>query len=304
MRQILAEQARDPEFHTSGYVKLPMLNPAEVAQLLDGVRRLRPDDQFAGGAAPYHCSFLDTNVEYKRQTFELISSVFAPHVDRLLSGFRLLNANFYVKPPGTGEFTVHQNWPAVDLNDTSVTIWCPLGDVTPSNGAIQVVPGSHKIVPHVEAPNSPAYFGDFTDLLIREYLRPVPMAAGEALIFDDSLIHWSARNESDQPRIAIQAMCVPTDTTPVLFLKTDDGRFELIDADSEFYLTHSPAELATRRPEWRTLGYVEDRNRPVSAREFAELMKRGAATRAALYATDSVPEQPSQTRRFRSLLGR
>jgi len=304
VRQILADQALDPDFQSRGYVKLPMLSADEVVRMLHGVRQLRPDDHFAGNLATYHCSFLDTNIDYKRQTFELIQSVFAPHIDRLLSGFRLLNANFYVKPPGTGEFTIHQNWPALDLDDTSVTIWCPLGEVTPSNGAIQVVAGSHKILPHVEAPNSPAYFDGFTDLLVRDYLRPIPMQAGEALIFDDSLIHWSARNDSDSPRIAIQAMCVPTDATPVLYFKADDGRFELIDADSEFYLTYGPADLGARRPEWRSLGFVEDRNRPVSGREFAKLMKRAEAARAAAALPEGGPEQRPATRRFGRYLHR
>ena len=166
MRQILRDGTQDPEFRTRGYVTVPMLSSAEVGHLVDGLAQLRPDDDFRpdGRYTTYHCSFLDTNADYKRQTFELVKSAFDPHIERLLADFELLNANFYVKPPGTGEFTVHQNWPAIaDLTDTTVTIWCPLGDVVESNGAIQVVEGSHKIVPHIEAPNSPPYFAGFTE---------------------------------------------------------------------------------------------------------------------------------------------
>jgi hypothetical protein len=284
MRQILADPTQNPDFRRKGYVKVPMLSAAEVAHLLDRLAELRPDDEFAGRFTTYHCSFLDSNADYKRQTFELVKSVFESHVERLLHGFRLLNANFYVKPPGTGEFTVHQNWPAIsDLDDTTVTIWCPLGDVAESNGAIQVVEGSHKIVPHVETPNSSPYFQDFTQELIRDHLKPVEMTAGEALIFDDSLIHWSARNASDQPRVAIQALCIPVDATPAFFHKTEDSRFELIHADTEFFLTHDPPELYARQPQWQSLGFVEDRNRPVSLDDFTALLANGEQTRAGVY---------------------
>lgn len=73
---------------------------------------MRPDDNFAPDARN-HCSFLDTNLEYKRQTHGVIQQAFGGHIQDVLHEFRLLNGNFYVKPPGTGEFQVHQNWPAV-----------------------------------------------------------------------------------------------------------------------------------------------------------------------------------------------
>ena len=308
MRQILADEALQSAFLSQGYVKVPFLPSSDVAYLVEQVATLRPDDGFVpdGSYTTYHCSFLDTNLEYKRQTYALIRQVFEPHIADLLVDFHLLNANFYVKPPGTGEFSIHQNWPAIaDLRDTTVTIWCPLADVIESNGAIQVVAGSHKIVPHIEAPKSPAYFADFGDELIRDYLKPVEMQAGEAIIFDDSLIHWSARNDSEQPRVAIQVLCVPVDAMPVFFCKVDDTRFELIHADCEFFLEHGPQDLQSRQPHWKSLGYIDNPNRPISEREFARLLADGDKTRAAIY---GVPGASPRKRRnwfdrLRSQLG-
>lgn len=279
----MRDPASQTEFLRQGFVKVSLLSAAEVGHLLGRLAQLTPDDNFAPDSpfTTYHCSFLDTNREYRRQTHALVNSVFAPQVDRLLAGYRLLNANFYVKPPGTGEFTVHQNWPAItDLSDTTVTVWCPLTDVAESNGAIQVVEGSQKIIRHVEAPHSPPYFADFADSLIRSYLKPIPMAAGEAIIFDDSLIHWSARNDSAHPRVAIQALCIPVDATPAFYCKAGDTHFELIDADSEFFLSNDAEDLYSRQPRWTSLGFVDNPNRPISERQFADLMaKRGEPRR-------------------------
>ncbi len=288
MRKIFQDETLQESFIQTGYARMPMVDAAEVAEMLEGVRTLRPADRFApaGNAHSYHCSFLDRNVEYKRQAFHLIQKAFEPHIRSVLSGYKILNSNFYVKPPGTGEFVIHQNWPAIaDLNDTTVTVWCPLVDVVETNGALQVVEGSHKLLPHVEGPNCPAYFHDFRAELIRRYLKPIPMSAGEALIFDDGLIHWSANNDSKIARFAIQILCVPADAQPVYFFfdPKRPERFELIAVDSEFFITADISDLTKRQPHWRSLGFVDNRNRSLTEREFASLLAKGAHIRQEIY---------------------
>jgi len=290
MREIFNDNRLQEAFMESGFVRVPMLSEAEVAHLLSRLANLRPDDNFNPegheGYMSYHCSFLDRNVKYKRETHQLITGVFRSAAARHLNGYEILNCNFYVKPPGTGEFVIHQNWPAIaDLNDTTVTIWCPLVDVVERNGALQFVPGSHKILPHVEGPNCPGFFRDFRAALIEKYLKPVPMSAGEGLIFDDGLIHWSANNDSDVARIAIQILCVPGDAQPVYFF-FDAGhpeRFELIAVDSEFFITTDFEELLTRQPQWKSLGFVENRNRYPGEEEFAVLLAKGDEIRQEVY---------------------
>jgi hypothetical protein len=292
MRKIFLDGDLQGRFLDLGYVQVPMLSADEVAYIMSKLATLKPADNFAplGESTfgrTYHCSFLDKSIEYKRQTHELIDGIFAPHIAQYMNGYEVLNCNFYVKPPGTGEFVIHQNWPAIaDLNDTTVTVWCPLVDVVAENGTLQFVEGSHKILPHVEGPTCPGYFDKFRPELIRKYLKPNPMDAGEALIFDDGLIHWSANNNSDKARVAIQILCVPKDAQPVYFFhdKEHPERFELIAVDSDFYVNTSVAELVTRQPQWKSLGFVENKNRYVSEEEFVELLGRGREIREQVYA--------------------
>jgi hypothetical protein len=286
MRQIFHDETLQQQFVRSGYNRVPMLSAAEVSHMLSQLATLRPGDGFAPAGGRYHCSFLDTNIDYKRETHRLIKSLFATRAAHYLNGYEILNCNFYVKPPGTGEFVVHQNWPAIaDLNDTTVTIWCPLVDVVESNGTLQFVEGSHKLFQHVEGPNVAGYFRDFRQALIKKYLKPIPMSAGEALIFDDGLIHWSANNDSDKARIAIQILCVPADAQPVYFFydpKTPD-RFELIAVDSEFFINTPATALTTRQPQWKGLGFVENRNQYPTEEEFLALLARGNEIRREIY---------------------
>jgi hypothetical protein len=293
MRKIFNHDLLENSFLETGYVRVPMLSESQVASILSEIGKMRPDDNFAPDGlgvvkCSYHCTFLDTNIDYKRQVYKLLQEVFTPLVDKYLAGYQLLSCNFYVKPAGTGEFSIHQNWPSIsNLNDTTVTIWCPLIDVIESNGAIQVVEGSHKILPHIFTPGVAAYFGDFEQSLIDKYLKPIPMSAGDAIIFDDSLIHWSGRNDSLQPRIAIQLLCTPIAATDTFFYPESESRFEMIRTDVDFYIETSMMQLMQHQPDWQSLGFVENQNRPITEEEFVELLKNGAEIRSKVYAKSS-----------------
>lgn len=298
MRQIFLDETHQKFFLSSGYLAMPMLCKAEVESLLEEVGKLRPHDGFAplspnGVDITYHCSFLDSNRDYKAKVHQLITAFFEPHISRVLKDFHILNCNFYVKAPHSGEFVVHQNWPAIaDINDTTVTVWCPLVNVVESNGALQVVPGSHKLVPHIEGPGAPPFFDSFRQEMIEKYLEPIPMTAGDALIFDDSLIHWSARNDSDEPRIAIQILCVPNNAQAVYFYADPEHpkRFELFQVDSRFYIESGYSDLLKKQPHWKSLGFVENRNRMLTEQEFKELLQNGDEIRRRLYLSQDRPQ--------------
>lgn len=300
MRKVFFEENLQKELVVKGGVKVPMLSPDETNYLLNEIRLLRPDDNFVpvGSSAfstSYHCSFLDTNLEYKRKTFDLINQIFAPYVQKYLNNFEILNANFYVKPPGTGTFQIHQNWHTLpDINDTTVTIWCPLQDTDEINGTLYTVEGSHKLLPFLSGPSWKPYFYDFEDALVNKYLKPIPTKAGEAFIFDDSLIHWSPQNNSSSPRIAIQILCVPSACQPVYFhLDNELNRFELMEVNQEFFVQNTIKDLLPRPQNLKTHGFAENINRLLTEKEFADLLKKMNRIRNKNYSQTDVVEGKS-----------
>jgi hypothetical protein len=265
---------------------------------------LRPADDFRGSLRSYHCSFLDSDPHYRRQATELLTRTFAPHVDRLLNGYRILTANFYVKPPGGRELVPHQNWPGIaDLNDTALTLWCPMVDTDASNGAMQFVPGSHKLVPHVQGPGL-LPFTHRIEPEVARHLELFPMSAGDAVLFDESLIHASVANTSDRARIAVQIVCVPADVPAVYFFHREDGTFELIEAEPEFWLKHGPNDLAVRSPDWTSLGIVRGANRFVDAEEFEQLLADGPQIRKRGHRLEPVAGKGRVGNGLRSLFNR
>lgn len=257
-----------------------MLDAGQLAALLAEIATLRPADGFAPDGSgfarnSYHCTFLDTDIDYKRAAFALLSRHFAHVVEGRLADYRILSANFYVKPPGQGDFPIHQNWPVLeDFAATSVTIWCPLVDVDVANGALHIVPGSHKLVPHVEGPDSPAYFSPFMDRMY-DHLVPLPAPAGEGFIFDDGIVHGSPPNLGEAPRIAVQITCVPAEMQPVFFFKDGDTRFEIVEAGPDFYIDQGVGDLFARCGHWVSRGHVDSRNRLIDEGEFLALLSKG-----------------------------
>lgn len=307
MSRILADPALDAAFGRDGYVAVPLLDDVEIAALLADIATLHPADGFApdgSGRAgnTYHCSFLDASTAYKRATFDLLSRHFQRAVDRHLAGFRIVTANFYVKPPGRGDLRIHQNWPVLDLDQTSVTIWCPLVDVDERNGTLEVVPASHKLVPHIESATAPSYFSAFIER-VPDYMISLPVPAGSGFIFDDSLVHGSPANAGTRPRIAVQVMCIPKDATPVFFFKESEARFERIAADVDFYLDQDLEDIVVRRPEWQSLGHVDNRNRLLDEEEFAALLvARGRGERRTSRGVGPAPSRPPLAQRLAAMI--
>lgn len=296
-RPILADDGAERRFRRQGYVAAPMLQPDAVAALLAEIGQLRPHDSFAPDGSSfarndYHCTFLDDDLDYRRQVQSLLARYFDPVVARLVPDFRILTANLYVKQPGKGDFPIHQNWPVLaDLGATSVTLWCALVDCDAEMGTLHAVPGSHKLLPHVEGPNSPAYF---TPLMadMAKYLVALPAQAGHGYVFDDSLVHGSPPNRSERSRIAVQLACIPRASQPVFFYRNGEDRFELIEADTEFYYRHRVSDLLERSPAWNGLGHLANRNRLIDEPEFVRLVKEAAKSRCSQTDGEGVSSGP------------
>jgi hypothetical protein len=285
-----------------GLVRCPMLDPGQVQELLAQLAALQPDDRFApeGTDVSYHCSFLDANRDYRRAVAEMARRAVAPVVESVLVDYEVLQANFYVKPSGAGEIGLHQNWPALtSLDDTSLTVWCPLVDVDPANGALRYVPGSHKLLPQVQGPESTSYFEQVLPR-IDDLVETLTLRAGEGAIFDDGLIHGSERNTSSAARIALQVICVPRDETPVFYFRADGATFELIEAPPEFWLAHDLADLRRRQPGWSSLGFVRSRNRDLDEAELRRLLAVPPAERPSIALEPTQAPAPGRRRRWRS----
>ncbi len=292
-RPLFLDEGLEHELRTQGFAIVELMSRDEATSILDQFRALSPADGFRPDGlgvnrARYHCTFLDESPTYKAATHDIVQREFQSRVDTVLDRCEILTGNLYVKPPGLGRIEIHQNWPTLaDMRETAVTVWCPLVDVSPENGTIQVVPRSHKLLADISAVSAPKFFDSFYDELIERWLQPITLRAGECLVFDDSLIHWSDDNRGDSERWAVQVVCVPREFQTVVYhydAERDPPAFEIFAVDSDFYINEQIGALIERPSMLPSLGFAERSNLDLTEVQFADLMARGAKVRERVFA--------------------
>jgi hypothetical protein len=213
MKPVFRDQKLQEEFWEKGYVKLALFKPEEIEELKAFYAAQHPDSRFNEQEknVKYHFTFLDTNKDYKNTVFNFISEKIQPKLDAYLADYEPLVINFVQKEPGLGEVPVHQNWNFVDETKyVSVSVWCPLVDVAEINGTIELVDGTHKTFRDVlRSPSIPWFFTGYEDHIIKNYCKPIEVKAGEVLVFDDSIIHYSKPNQGTYNRLVIQVIAKP-----------------------------------------------------------------------------------------------
>ncbi len=94
-------------------------------------------------------------------------------------------------------FFQHQDYTHNIGSANSVTVWIPLQETNLEQGALLVAPGTHKLGP----------IDNIGGIIPAEHefdLQPCPVKFGEALIFDQKLVHQSGKNISNDVRFSVQ----------------------------------------------------------------------------------------------------
>jgi hypothetical protein len=275
------DEQKQAELHARGYTIVELVSGGDAAALLDAVAAQPPLGEFhpatAGKAFQFHSSFLDDDLVYRKRIHEMIKARFQPELDAILRDYEILIAGLFLKQPGSGAVHLHFDWTMIDdLDRVGINVWCPLVDVDETNGALRLVEGSHQLVRHIGAPHARPYFKGYEAELMDASLS-VPLRAGQALIYDNTILHWSPVNRSAAPRPVIAMNCLPRTARPVFYrLDAEAGgkRFEVYDmADGGFFEHDAAAYFAgnIRRP---SLGFVENPNRIVDRAEFQRRLDR------------------------------
>lgn len=129
--------------------------------------------------------------------------------DILGPDFYLWGSNFFIKPPRS-KSTVgwHQDtyyWPLEPK--ISATVWLAFEDADENNGAMKVIPGSHKVglLRHSRSSDTDSVLtlecegGQFRE----DEAVSLVLRAGQISIHDDKLVHGSPANNSDRRRAGL-----------------------------------------------------------------------------------------------------
>ena len=249
----MRDEELERKFQKQGYVEIPLLSAQETADLKQkffdllphsGGNILASETGVEGGEITYDFTFIDKNIAYKESVFEVITEYFKPHVKKWLADYRPIIANYIRKKSEGGEVPLHQNWAFVNERKcTSVSIWCPLVDSFEENGTLQVVPGSHKRFGEIRGPMIPWELDAIKHEIIGNHLTPLNVKAGNAIVLDDSIVHYSAVNKTNGLRLAIQLILMPEEMPSIHYHMNGAKsmtKVEVLEVDTDFYMQFNP----------------------------------------------------------------
>lgn len=251
----------EKRFNKVGFIKLKYIDPEKV---IKSIKLLAPDDNFMSkqqtmiDTQSYHCTFFDTNMEYRRGVLELVSEFYKNFINNFFLDHRIVQSNVFIKPPNSGLVIPHQNLTITDENCfTSVSLWTPAINTSEINGTLQVIPGSHKNFMKYRSAEIPYPLSEFFLNEGNKYLESIDVNVGEVVVLDDSLIHTTPINKTDQERIVLHSICLPK-SAPLLFCKLNQHiEIEIHQVQEDFWQYHIPGVKVNNNLVLKKLAYDE-----------------------------------------------
>ncbi len=197
MLKVFKDEAIQQQFEKDGYVVLPFYTEAEMEELNQLYYRLHPKSETG-----FFPSTFSQDKNYRTEADREIRRICDRPMEHYLENIKTVLGAFIAKTPGPESgMCVHQDMSLVDESRyTGINIWVPLCDLTVQNGTLFVLPGSHRQFPTYRGSSIPEFFEKVNDAMI-DYLQPVIIKAGEAVFFDQSIIHFSPPNYTNDIRI-------------------------------------------------------------------------------------------------------
>lgn len=246
---IFTDKEVNDQFYKDGYCKISLLDEEEVALLkefayqnLDLAELKNPDFGIYISVAE--------SLDKRHKIRDYIQEIAVPKLDKHLVNHRINDGSFLIKVPDGTTYTMpHQDWTFVDdkTDDASANVWISLHDLDENQGTLGFIKGSHRFLnfpigtpkPHVQTP----IMGK--EKAIFEHLTFVPVKAGDALIFNNKLIHAALPNSGDFIRIAAGIGITPKTSDLFHYFLNPQNQSELLKlkASEEFFINYNSQEL-------------------------------------------------------------
>lgn len=228
---------KDPEltkeFQDNGFVVVPFIDATQI----DAIRSVY-ENYYPEGVTGFYTTTFANNVEHREGVNRAIREVCLDRIETLFENYKILFSSFIVKAPGPeSELIMHQDMTLVDESKyTGINIWCPLVDLTASNGAVEMLPKSHRFFFTYRGSSIPDIYDDVVPEL-KTVMQSCKLKAGQAIIFDQSIIHYSPPNLSDHERPVINTFVAHQDAKiKICYWDKESGTkdIEIFEQDDRF----------------------------------------------------------------------
>lgn len=254
---IFIDPALQKKLDTDGYVKLKLLEKSDITKLSELFSKYFPNP-----SKDFFSSSYENDFELKKQISLAIGQIITPRLESVFRDYTWFGSAFLSKGNGPrSEMPMHQDWTIVDETKyIALNIWTPLQDTDEVNGTLEVIPGSHTWHNVLRAPTLPFYYNGYQNSL-KQKLVALPTNAGEAVVLNQSVIHYSKPNQTDHIRVAITSG-IKSSQAPMLFHywnKDKPSEIEVFEQDDDFLIRFTEFHSAIfKRPVFGNSKGIQD----------------------------------------------
>lgn len=225
---------------------------------------------------------VDNEVKYRKSTLidnktkkiDLFRKIYpyAQLINKHLYNYKIIQISIFDKLPGGGSISFHQHPNLVDETKyCSLSTWIPLNDTTIDMGTLHIVKGSHRIFTHIRT------FDDFRDTFKniseetrKRFCTPLVLKAGQAVIFDDRLVHTSPANNTSTIRTVVRLLLIPREAILEVYYRTNSREMIKYTFDDDYY---QETTLGVEKPDY--LKKIRTIQQPIilyNTRDFISMM--------------------------------
>jgi hypothetical protein len=220
MRSIFQNEEHEKHFQKYGFVKIPFFDTAEIIALTKLCKELNGNFD-----TPFTTTIWSQNETYRKAVYTELKKIYLPAVQKVFANCQLVMGTILTKHTGEkSEIDIHQDWAFTNEElYPAVNIWVPLTDVNVENGALYFLPFSQQFQVPYRGRHITPQFTAVKDAIWK--LGEVCTAnAGEAIIFNVKMVHYSNPNKTPKSRTAVSMVAIPEE------------------ADILHYINYKPAE--------------------------------------------------------------
>lgn len=190
------------------------------------------------------------DIPYRKAMHHGIEEIVNEPLQKVFCNFKPMVYNFVIKQSRPEhELPMHQDLALVDERYSSpINIWISMMDVSTESGPVCVIPKTQYLFPPNRSKYSDEAVGNISDFL-RPYAVEVPLEAGDLLVFDSRLIHFSLPNHSGKDRMAAVCYIYPDDAPFQMTVKAMDGdedEFDILKFERDDLFTNAGFETVDK----------------------------------------------------------
>ena len=255
--KVFKDSLLQKQLNDEGFVILNFLNESELKELTTLFKNKHPETLNG-----FYTSTFAKDTDYRKEVDAAIQLQMKRNLENYFSDYKIHCGSFIVK--GADEKSVlkmHQDMTLVDESVyTGINIWIPLIDLTAENGAIEVLPRSHRLFKTYRGASLPDIYNGIEES-VHKVMQPCYLKAGQAIVFDQSIIHYSPANRSGKIRPVINTFITHQDATIKICYwdkTTGKNEIEIFEQEADFMVNFQNFghDIFSRPSIGRSLGMV------------------------------------------------